>query len=99
MAWTRNLLVFESFASSPQGTFLKGFASWLASFDHFVAARVFLLETSFLGRSIGNVRAVFAAVVLNGLDTKPAGVRGFHVFRKSPQGTFLKGFGWWLLLD
>ena len=40
--WTRNLLVFESCASAPQGTFVKGFRSWLASFDHFVAARVFL---------------------------------------------------------
>ena len=39
MAWTRNLMVFESFGGASQGTILKGFASWLASFDHFVAAR------------------------------------------------------------
>ena len=53
------------------------------------------LETSFLGRSVGNVRAVFVAVVLNGLDTKPLLV--FESFASAPQGTFLKGFGWWLL--
>lgn len=62
---------------------MLGFAWWLVGFQVSRCAKVFLagrnLFSLFLVGSVGNVSAVFVAVVSHGMGTKPAGVRGFRI--------------------
>ena len=84
--WTRNLLVFESFASAPQGTFVK--EPWLHGFFLLETQGFFLLDTSCLRHSVRDVRALFVAAVLKGWTRN---LLVFESFARAPQGTFVKG--------
>ena len=77
--WSRNLLVFESFASAPQGTFrcCKSFPCWRGIFACWRGISR-AIELLFFMDSKGNVRRVFLACVLHALGWNPAGARVFR---------------------